>query len=67
MGEDMHENVKEALQDAIEFVEAKAISVDGQPATIVDFQQLMQERLYSIADLLGMSELYLKNNDEVKS
>lgn len=67
MGEVMHENVKEALLDAIEFAEAKAISVDGQPATISDFQQLMQERLYSIADLLGMSELYLKNNDEVKS
>ncbi|MEC5338581.1 hypothetical protein NGC82_04570 [Enterococcus casseliflavus] len=63
----MHENVKEALQDDIEFAEAKAISVDGQPATIADFQQLMQERLYSIADLLGMSKLYLKNNDEVKS
>lgn len=60
MGEVMHENVKEALLDAIEFAEAKAISVDGQPATISDFQQLMQERLYSIADLLGMSELYLK-------
>lgn len=63
----MHENVKEALQDAIEFAEATAITVDGQPAKIEDFQQLMQERLFSIADLLGMSELYLKNNDEVKS
>ncbi|WP_062805966.1 hypothetical protein [Enterococcus pernyi] len=63
----MQENVKEALLDAIEFAGAKAISVDGQPATISDFQQLMQERLYSIADLLGMSELYLKNNVEAKS
>lgn len=49
----MHENVKEALLDTIEFARAKSISVNGQPATI--------------ADLLGMSELYLKNNDEVKS
>ena len=63
----MHENVKEALQDAIEFADAKAITVDGQPVTMEDFQQLMQERLFSIADLLGMSELYLKNNDEVKT
>lgn len=58
------ENVRDALKDAIEIADAKSwgdIKEGGtvRPVTIQDVQDLMQERLYSIADLLGMSDLYL--------
>lgn len=58
------ENVRDALKEAIEIADAKSwgnIKEDGmiRPATIQDVQDLMQERLYNIADLLGMSDLYL--------
>lgn len=65
------ENVRDALKDAIEIADAKSwgdIKVGGtvRPVTIQDVQDLMQERLYNIADLLGMSDLYLEGeNDEV--
>lgn len=58
------ENVKDALQEAIEIVDAKEIRTktgtgEYHPATAEEIQSLMQERLYNIADLLGMSDLYL--------
>lgn len=65
------ENVRDALKDAIEIADAKSwgdIKEGGivRPVTIQDVQDLMQERLYNIADLLGMSDLYLEGeNDEV--
>lgn len=55
-----HENVKDALKAAIEIAEAKGIKVDGKPATVHDIQNLTKEHLYFIADLLGLSELYLE-------
>lgn len=65
------ENVRDALKDAIEIADAKSWGdiKEGRtvrPVTIQDVQDLMQERLYNIADLLGMSDLYLEGeNDEV--
>lgn len=65
------ENVRDALKDSIEIADAKPwgdIKEGGtvRPVTIQDVQDLMQERLYNIADLLGMSDLYLEGeNDEV--
>lgn len=58
------ENVKDALQEAIEIVDAKVIITktgtgEYHPATAEEKQSLIQERLYNIADLLGMSDLYL--------
>lgn len=54
------ENIKDALQFAIEVTESDPITVDGNPATIKDVQELIREPLCSIADLLGLSELYLE-------
>lgn len=54
-----HENVKDALKAAIEIAESKGIKVDGKPATTEDFQEMVREILYNVADLLGMSEVYL--------
>ncbi|KAF0552540.1 hypothetical protein [Pediococcus acidilactici] len=62
------DNVKEALKDAIEIAESKGIKTKAgndkyHSATAEDIQELMQERLYNIADLLGMSDLYLNEKD----
>nr|DAH74227.1 MAG TPA: hypothetical protein [Caudoviricetes sp.] len=54
-----HENVKDALKAAIEIAEAKGIKVDGKPATAEDIQEMVRELLYNVANLLGMSEVYL--------
>ncbi len=57
-------NVREALEDAIKTAEAKEIKIidDGKEvdATVEDVQELLRERLYNIADILGMSDLYVK-------
>lgn len=54
------ENIKDALRFAVEVARADCnIKVDGKPATVKDVQDLMLEPLCSIADLLGLSELYL--------
>ncbi|MEH1647576.1 hypothetical protein AAHB41_05725 [Pediococcus pentosaceus] len=63
------ENVKDALQEAIEIVDAKEIRTktetgESQLATAEEKQSLIQERLYNIADLLGMSDLYLDDTDK---
>jgi F0F1-type ATP synthase beta subunit len=65
------ENVKDALKEAIEIVDVKGIKTktgtgESHLATAEEIQSLLQERLYNIADLLGMSDLYLDDeNDEV--
>ena len=60
-----YENVKEALKDAIEIAESKEvitwdIDTNSRPATTEEVREMIRERLYNIADLLGLSELYLK-------
>lgn len=59
-----YENVKAALKDAIEIAEAnevviRDIDTNSRPATTEEVQEMIRERLYNIADLLGLSELYL--------
>lgn len=58
-----YDNVKDALEDAIFYTENNDMKIisDGvkRDATIEDYQEAIRERLYNIADLLGMSEVYL--------
>ena len=64
-----HENVKDALKEAIEIAETEPngiVTVNGEnarPTNTNDHIELIRERLYNIADLLGMSELYLNKED----
>jgi len=51
------ENVKDALKSAMEYSESSNLQVDGKPATCEDFQELMKEHIYAIADLLGIDEV----------
>lgn len=60
-----YDNVKDALKDAIFYTEntdLKMIS-DGKirDATTEDYQKAIRNRLYNIADLLGMSEIHLED------
>ena len=64
------ENVRDALKEAIEIADVKGIKTkvgknEYHPATAEEVQEMLSERLYNIADLLGMSDLYLegKNNE----
>lgn len=57
----MNENVKDALKSLIEIAEAKDIKIDDKPITVSGLQELVRERSYELADLLGISELYLKD------
>ncbi|WP_268914089.1 hypothetical protein [Lentilactobacillus sp. SPB1-3] len=66
-----YDNVRNALKDAIEIAEAKEIKTkigedEFRNATKQDIQELIAEPLYSIADLLGMSDLYLENQVDHK-
>lgn len=54
-----YDNVREALIDAFETCEGSEIKVDGKNATVEDVQELIKERLVNIADLLGLSDIYL--------
>lgn len=58
------ENVKQALQAALELADAKVIKVDGSVATTAQLQELFKESLISIADLLGIEELYLESKKQ---
>lgn len=64
-----HENVKDALKEAIEIAETEPngiVTVNGEnvrPINANDHIELIRERLYNIADLLGMSEIYLNKED----
>lgn len=65
-----HENVKDALKEAIEIAEAEpngTVKINEKSARLVTFEnhiELIRERLYNIADLLGMSELYLGEKEK---
>lgn len=55
-----YDNVKESLAALIEIADATSLRrEDGTPATAADVQDLIRERAYELADLLGVSELYL--------
>ena len=52
------------MKEAIEIADAKGIKTkvgknEYHPATVEEVQEMLSEYLYNIADLLGMSDLYL--------
>ncbi len=53
-------DVREAVSALIQAGESSDIRVGGHPATVADIQELVREEAYALADLLGMSDLYLK-------
>ena len=57
------ENVKDALEDAIGIAESNRITIQTKEGSFraEATPEMMRERLYNIADLLGMSDLYLKD------
>lgn len=56
-----YETVREALETLIDVNEAdqKDFTADGHQATYEDLAEFNRETLYNIADLLGMSDLYV--------
>lgn len=59
--------MKDVLQEAIEIAEGKELKTkvgkgEYQKVTAEDVQELLKERLYNMADLLGMSDLYLEDH-----
>jgi hypothetical protein len=56
-----YENVREALDVLVSFNDTNRdeLTVDGKQMTFGDLQDLNREIAYNIADLLGMSDLYL--------
>lgn len=54
-----HDNIIDVLKDLFELSDAKNITVDGKIATVDDLQEFYKESLVNLADLLGVSELYL--------
>lgn len=55
-----HDNIIDVLKDLFELSDAKNITIDGKIATVEDLQEFYKESLVNLADLLGVSELYLK-------
>ncbi|MDT2783595.1 hypothetical protein P7G87_02665 [Enterococcus asini] len=55
-----HDNIIDVLKDLFELSDAKNITIDGKVATVEDLQESYKEALVNLADLLGVSELYLK-------
>ena len=64
MHERREQKWKYKLKEAIEIADAKGIKTkvsknEYHPATVEEVQEMLSEHLYNIADLLGMSDLYL--------
>lgn len=59
----MHEDVRSALAELLLFNDKrnKEMKVAGKAASIKDLQELNWGDLAQIADLLGMSDLYLED------
>lgn len=53
------ETVKDGLKDLIELCESKKMTSGNEPISFEDLQSLYQERIYALADLLGMEDIYL--------
>ncbi|HIY57652.1 MAG TPA: hypothetical protein IAA20_09000 [Candidatus Enterococcus avicola] len=56
-----HDNIKSILEELIEICECEPenITVDGEPITFEGFQEDVIERVYNMADLLGLEDIYL--------
>lgn len=62
----MHDNVKDCLKELLDFndPESKNFTVNEdsefrRPGTMKDLKELNTENLRNLADLLGMTDLYL--------
>lgn len=64
-----YDNVRDALKDLIDISQYKCKIVDGKevPFTGKEIQEMVFERSANIADILGMSELYLEDQEVSKS
>ncbi|AIM25790.1 hypothetical protein QQG09_08660 [Melissococcus plutonius] len=54
-----HDNVRDVLLELIELAEATKMITNGHSTTVEELQELFVERLCNLADLLGMSDVYL--------
>lgn len=62
----MHDNVKDCLKELLDFNDPESknftVNEDGEfrrPGTMKDLKELNTENLRNLADLLGMTDLYL--------
>ena len=59
------ENVKEAIRFMLELSEeGTTMKTNGVDFTIDDYKEMYREALYSMCDLLGMTNLYLEPNED---
>lgn len=58
-----HETVKDALKDLIDLKNGEGLKVNGHLANGQEAQEYAVEIGINIADLLGMSELYMNNGE----
>ncbi|WP_179396302.1 hypothetical protein [Lacticaseibacillus absianus] len=58
------DTVKEAMASIIDTCESTSIEVNGRPATTEEILEYVCEQAYALADLLGMSDLYLRDRKE---
>ena len=65
-GEEMteFENVREALEWLYSIGKSEGnVTVDGRPATIPEIQDMYNNTIVNICDLLGMSDIYLEDQE----
>lgn len=59
-----NDNVRDALSELIELAEATGMTTNGHSTTVKELQELFVEGLCNLADLLGMSDVYLSTNNK---
>ena len=58
------ENVREALEWLYSIGKSEGnVTMDGRPATIPEFQDMYNDTIINICDLLGMSDIYLEDQE----
>ena len=58
------ENVREALEWLYSIGTSEGnVTVDGRRATIPEFQDMYNNTIVNICDLLGMSDIYLEDQE----
>lgn len=58
-------NVKDAIQFMLELSEkGTMMQTNGIDSTIEDYKEVYREALYSMCDLLGVEDLYLKPKED---
>lgn len=62
-----HENVKDALKEALDITKSGSVlKVGGKEASVEEVKSLVEERLVNVADLLGLERLYIKRGGVLK-